>query len=258
MRRDEFTLEEYRRLHTKGRKWITTTYEVKDGKKVEVPTKDAARWYRTVTYNMILIACNTGMRPSELKNLRWRDISTAQDRDGRTIAVLFVQGKGKSRSLVAPESVANYLGRIRKISKATKLDDRVFTTSTGEPSSTLYKHLIDDLLTEAELREGAGGTIRSTYSFRHTYATMRLSEGVDVYFLAEQMGTSVKMIEDHYGHVNTIKHADRVLMGIKGWEKMHAELDEADADDGDAKTTAKAAQSAKVRQAVRTPPKKTK
>ncbi len=53
---------------------------------------------------------------------------------------------------------------------------------------------------------------------RHTYATLRLQEGVDVYFLAEQMGTSVHMIEQHYGHVNTIKHADRVLQGMAGWE----------------------------------------
>lgn len=30
-------------------------------------------------------------------------------------------------------------------------------------------------------------------------------------FLAEQIGTSVKMIESHFGHVNTIKHADRYL-----------------------------------------------
>ena len=59
---------------------------------------------------------------------------------------------------------------------------------------------------------------RSTYCFRHTYATLRLQEGVDVYFLAEQMGTSVHMIETHYGHVNTIKHADRVLQGMAGWE----------------------------------------
>jgi integrase len=57
---------------------------------------------------------------------------------------------------------------------------------------------------------------RSTYCFRHTYATLRLQEGVDVYFLAEQMGTSVHMIESHYGHVNTIKHADRALQGIGG------------------------------------------
>jgi integrase len=60
MRRDEFTLEEYRKLHTVGRKWIGET------------DKPSSVWYRTVTYNMILISCNTGMRPAEMKNLRWR------------------------------------------------------------------------------------------------------------------------------------------------------------------------------------------
>ena len=28
------------------------------------------------------------------------------------------------------------------------------------------------------------------------------------------------MIEQHFGHVNTIKHADRVLQGMSGWEPM--------------------------------------
>ena len=68
------------------------------------------------------------------------------------------------------------------------------------------------------MREGTQGVPRSTYCFRHTCATLRLQEGVDVYFLVEQMGTSVHMIEQHYGHVNTIKHADRVLQGMAGWE----------------------------------------
>jgi hypothetical protein len=49
---------------------------------------------------------------------------------------------------------------------------------------------------------------------------------VDVYFLAEQMGTSVLMIESHYGHVNTIKHADRVLQGMAGWELPQPEPDD--------------------------------
>ena len=54
MRRDEFTLEEYRKLHTVGRKWIAEA------------EKPSSVWYRTITYNsMILIACNTGMRPVE-------------------------------------------------------------------------------------------------------------------------------------------------------------------------------------------------
>jgi len=160
-----------------------------------------------------------------MKNLRWRDIMPAKDREGREIVVLFVQGKGKSRKLVAPKSVGEYLERIRAISKATEPEDRVFTNITGRPAKTLYNSLIADLLNEANLRDGTQGVPRSTYCFRHTYATLRLQEGVDVYFLAEQMGTSVHMIEEHYGHVNTIKHADRVLQGMAGWELPHSEVD---------------------------------
>jgi hypothetical protein len=58
---------------------------------------------------------------------------------------------------------------------------------------------------------------RSVYCFRHTYATFRLMEGVDIYFLAKQMGTSVQMIETHYGHINPVKHAERILVGLPGW-----------------------------------------
>ena len=32
------------------------------------------------------------------------------------------------------------------------------------------------------------------------------------------MGTSVQMIQEHYGHVDTIKHADLVLQGMSDWE----------------------------------------
>jgi len=173
-----------------------------------------------------------------MKNLRWRDIMPAKDREGREIVVLFVQGKGKSRKLVAPKSVGEYLERIRVISKATEPNNRVFTNVTGKPAKTLYNSLIADLLNEANLREGTQGVPRSTYCFRHTYATLRLQEGVDVYFLAEQMGTSVHMIEQHYGHVNTIKHADRVLQGMAGWELPQPEADD---------TRAKASKAAETR-----------
>jgi integrase len=226
MRRDEFTLEEYRKLHTVGRSWIAKA------------NKSWSVWYRTVAYNFILIMCNTGMRPPEAKNLRWRDVRPAKDREGREIAVLFVQGKNKSRNLVAPKSVLDYLDRVRALSKATAPDDHVFTTINGKPTSTLYSGMVEALLKEAALRDGPNGINRSTYCFRHTYATFRLSEGVDVYFLAEQMGTSVQMIEDHYGHVNTIKHADRVLMGMGGWEPVERAPE---AKEGDAKAARAAA-----------------
>jgi integrase len=269
MRRDEFTHEEYKALYNYSRNYWTKGKEKDERqeqgqepeqKKPARALSPISRWYRTMTHNFVLVMCNTGMRPSEAKNLRWRDITPAKDRDGNDILVLFVQGKGKSRKLVAIPSVGKYLDRIRTLTKEAnrararkeskneppehilepKPGDFVFTTIDGTPASTLYKHLIDDLLTKAELRSGPGGTIRSTYSFRHTYATMRLSEGVDVYLLAEQMGTSVKMIEDHYGHVNTIRHADRVLQGAGGWKGGRA-------DDEDSEIDAKAAKAAASR-----------
>jgi integrase len=209
MRRDAFSLEEYRALHTRGRAWVKAADK-----------KPASVWYRTMTYNFVLIMCNTGMRPPEARNLRWRDISCGKDKDGRELVILSVRGKDKARQLVAPPSVGEYLERIRTISKATEPDNPVFTTYEGKITNSLYKALIRDLLTESKLREGPSGIPRSTYSFRHTYATFRLSEGVDVYFLAQQMGTSVKMIEDHYGHVNAVKHADRVLHGMGSWEPL--------------------------------------
>ena len=45
-------------------------------------------------------------------------------------------------------------------------------------------------------------------------------EGVDVYFLAKQMGTSVQMIENYYGHITPAKNAERILQGIPGWEPI--------------------------------------
>ncbi len=237
-RRDEFTLEEYRKLHSVGRKWMKEA------------TTPQGIWYRQMCYNFILIMCNTGMRPPEAKNLRWKDITKAKDKDGTDILVIYVRGKGKERKLIAPQSVGEYLERVRALSKATSPNDAVFTIINGKPAVWLYRDTVEELLKYAKLREGPSGIPRTTYCFRHTYATFRLSAGVDVYILAQQMGTSVKMIEQHYGHVNTIKHADRVLMGIGGWDAMHTEMD-AEFDKQEAK--AKSVQAIKAKQLTKPP-----
>lgn len=233
-RREEFTPQEYRKLHSFARSWIKQA------------RNDLGTWYRTMAYNFILVMTNTGIRPSEAKNLRWRDVATQTDRQGRRFVRIDVRGKGKFRTLVAPESVATYLDRIRETAaqmakkraeeqKAapapgtastsprqhfTDPADFVFVTDEGKPARTLYYSLIERLLIEAKLQLASSGSRRSTYCFRHTYATFRLTEGVDVYFLSKQMGTSVKMIEDHYGHVTPVKNADRILQGLPGWEPI--------------------------------------
>jgi hypothetical protein len=49
-------------------------------------------------------------------------------------------------------------------------------------------------------------------------------EGVDVYFLAKQMRTSVKMIAEHCGYVTPVKNADRLLQRAPrlGADRCHA------------------------------------
>ena len=116
--------------------------------------------------------------------------------------------------------MATYLDRIKAISPATNPDDFVFTTHAGKANGNLYRSLIEDLLTKSGLLHSVSGSRRSAYCFRHTYATFRLIERIDVYFLAKQMGTSVKMIEDYYGHITPAKNAERILQGIPGWEPM--------------------------------------
>jgi integrase len=209
-RREEFTPPEYRKLHSFARGWIKEA------------RNDLGTWYRTMAYNFVLIMTNTGMRPSEARNLRWRDVSTQTDKQDRQFVRLNVRGKGKFRTLVAASNVATYLDRIRQISKHTGPDNFVFATDKGEMARTLYYSLVEDLLIKSKLQMSSSGSRRSTYCFRHTYATFRLTEGVDVYFLAKQMGTSVKMIEDHYGHVTPVKNADRILQGLPGWEPIAA------------------------------------
>jgi hypothetical protein len=59
-------------------------------------------------------------------------------------------------------------------------------------------------------RQVSRSATNATPAYQYIYA----------YFLAKQMGTSVKMIEDHYGHATPVKNADRILQGLPGWEPI--------------------------------------
>jgi len=219
-RGEGFTPEEYRTIYTHARgPWIKTAKNKK------------ARWYREMFHNFMLVMTNTGFRPPEASNLLRRDPSEPRTgKDGRSFLPIRVRGKDKYRELVAPMSVHTYLARIIKLAdqrlkelgKSPTPNTPIFITYEGEPAKSLYASLLEDLLSEGEtnLLRSAAGKRRSTYSFRHTYATFRLLNGTDVYWLAKQMGTSVQMIEDYYGHITPVSNADRILQGLPGWEPV--------------------------------------
>lgn len=203
--REEFRPDEYRHLHQFARdKWIPAAEQKIDG------------WYRQIAYYCMLCMTNTGMRATEAKNLRWRDLGKAKKDDGTPVTHIHVHGKGKFRVLVADIRVADYFERIRKISRATKPEDFIFSGYDGGRARHFYAEYFNDLINKAGLLVGPRGTRRCATSFRHTYATFRLTHGTNIHNLARQMGTSVKMLEQHYSHVLAINVADNILVGVPG------------------------------------------
>ena len=207
-RRDYFTPEQYRQLCVFSRNRISQAKST------------GCRFYRTLLYYFIQIMCETGMRPTEAKNLRWQDVTVQQDEGGRTIVVLRVSGKSMSRELVAPATVADHLQSIRTISQATAPGSHVFTTSKGIPTKSLYANPLEKLLKAAGLLIDSTGKQRSAYCFRHTYATSRLSSKVPELMLSEQMGTSVQNLQNHYGHITPRRNAGVILQGMDGYQAI--------------------------------------
>jgi integrase len=76
-------------------------------------------------------------------------------------------------------------------------DEHLFRHPSGK-SIVSFKRSFREALDKAGVLYGPDGNTRVPYSLRHTYATMRLAEGVSVFQLAANMGTSVEMIELFY------------------------------------------------------------
>jgi hypothetical protein len=67
-----------------------------------------------------------------------------------------------------------------------------------------------ELLKFAKLTEDRAGQSRTLYSLRHTYATQALLGGTDIHTLAKQMGTSVRMLEQHYSKLSETMAAKKL------------------------------------------------
>jgi hypothetical protein len=57
--------------------------------------------------------------------------------------------------------------------------------------------------------------LRDLYDLRHTYATFELRAGVPVFALSRFMGTSIAMIDLHYGHLAVDSYQDAVSLSTR-------------------------------------------
>ncbi|MBE0533318.1 MAG: hypothetical protein IH626_21055 [Rhodospirillales bacterium] len=197
MSRAAFSLEEYRQLYRFLRHWHKTGRD------------EESRQRRELLRDYVLFLINSGIRPgTESDGLCWKHISPFIDPHGTEHVLLSVRGKTGERQPVAMPYTKNFLSRIRQrrekvLGHPVSPDEYVFCLPDGPPVKAGYfAKLFDKALKEAGLLRDTQGRKRVLYSCRHTYATLRLIYGrVSIYTLAENMGTSVQMIEHHYGHL---------------------------------------------------------
>jgi integrase len=174
---------------------------------------------RELLRDYVLILANTGIRHgTEAMGLKWKDIQWITT-DGERYLQFTVSGKRGKRQPIARHNTQNYLERLQlrnpAISKLSfdallkkRVDDYVFKLRDGTTTNHLngtFRHLMRD----SGLNKN--GENKTLYSLRHTYAHLAiLEENMDVYSLSKQMGTSVKMIEQYYGHITPAHIASKL------------------------------------------------
>jgi integrase len=192
-RKSGFNSEEWQTLYRTMRQWAKA-----DGHNGYI--KRQRKQFR----NYVLIMANSGLRVGEARYLRWEDVRY-EDADDTTYVYIDVNdGKTGRRTVVAMPQCKTYFERLRARSKWIGDKDYIFVNKDGKPLDS-QKNTFDALLQKCGLQYDKSGVKRSVTSLRHTYATFRLHKGdVDIYRLAENMGTGVEQIRNHYGHVNPV------------------------------------------------------
>ena len=159
---------------------------------------------------MVVFATATGLRPSELFALEQTDV----DRAAGVVQIRRAYANGRvkqtktrlSRRAVPLQAIAiEALNQLRPRedspllfpnARGGHLDFRNFNRRHWKPA-----------------RKQSGSSCRDLYDLRHTYATFALRAGIPVFALSRFMGTSIAMIDLHYGHLagDSYQHAVSLL-----------------------------------------------
>jgi site-specific recombinase XerD len=184
--RPAFELWEYRQL------WRTLCKRIKATRDLHTRlSRELLRYYG-------LVLANSGMRPGEAHKVRLHDVHPFRDERGRKNYRLVVRGKTGERDVILRSVAAKRLDKY--LAKRRSEDAQGFLFVMPDGSQVLSQ--IDQLnaaLKEAGIEKSSFGEKYSVYSLRHFYAVNALRNGVGVFEVARNMGTSVQMIQEYYG-----------------------------------------------------------
>lgn len=209
--------EKSRRPHFNDAEWRKLVRFLREFVKVE---NRKTRRERKMLVDYVLILANTGIRVGEARTLKWRDIREVDGGTGKPKnVVLTVNGKTGIREVVArTPDVKKYVRRLYDLrieeldGEPLSSDGFVFCHKDGSPIGS-FKKSFQTLLKACGLEKDSFGRGRTVYSLRHTYATFRLHEGVNHYTLSRNMGTSVQMLEEYYGHTSNLTMSEELTKG---------------------------------------------
>jgi len=149
----------------------------------------------------ITALCLLPIRPGALAGLCVRDFDARQ----KTLRIHHDKAGG-GRTILLPDATAKHL----RASARGKLPTApLFARWDGKAwDKEMWKKPIKEAMRAAELPESA-----SAYTLRHSVITDLVTEGLDLFTVAQISGTSVAMIEKHYGHLQRDRAA-KALAGL--------------------------------------------
>lgn len=175
--------------------------------------------------SLVLLGVETGLRTNELVALERRDI----DRIDQAVIVSRRFSSGVLHSLPKTERRRRVPLTSRALEALAMIPPRVDVPLLYSSPTGLHLDLDNWRLRRwYPALEAAGIHKRGPYALRHTFATRALDAGMSLFQLARIMGTSLEMVDRHYGHLE--RQAEAGLRAIL--ERNHNELPSTESEEG--------------------------
>lgn len=183
------------KVHRGERKVYYVDRPMKEVKLPHVLTQEEVRDLLTATKNikhrcMLLVLYSTGVRISELLNLRWSDF------DPSKLQVFVHGGKGrKDRLTITSKMTIEY---IRYYQEQYKTRKYLFEGPGGRYSPRSVNQIIHRSASIAGISKQV-----SAHTLRHSFATHLLEERVDIRYIQMLMGHESSKTTERYTHMTT-------------------------------------------------------
>jgi integrase len=147
---------------------------------------------------LVVFAAATGLRPAELFALEHRDL----DLTAGAVYVRRAYANGRVKHVKTRRSMRGVPLQTKALEALRRLPPSesplVFPNARG---GHIDLHNFRQRNWRPALKAAGIEPLRQPYDLRHTYATFALRAGLSVFALSRYMGTSLAMIDLHYGHL---------------------------------------------------------